>query len=120
MKIAAGAPGNLFGGGERDAAREGARRILEAAESGDRAAGLKVAFIQGATRARGRFTDTLDALAVLLHDRARTRVARGDERGAESAARAIDAVERARERAAGNVSPNLVTAELMRALGERR
>ncbi|NUO62105.1 MAG: hypothetical protein HOQ26_07245 [Gemmatimonadaceae bacterium] len=120
VALAGGAPGTLFGGGERDAARDGAKRILDAAESGDRAAALRIAFQQGATRARGRFTDTLDALEGLLHDRARTKVARGDERGAESAARAVDAVEQARERAAGNVSPNLVTAELMRRLGERR
>lgn len=118
--LAGGAPGTLFGGGERDAARTGAKLMLEAVESGDRAAVLRVAFNQGATRARGRFTDTLDALADLLHDRARARVTRGDERGAERAARAIDAVERARELAAGNVSPNLVTAELFRALGGPR
>ncbi|NUQ19776.1 MAG: hypothetical protein HOQ09_02335 [Gemmatimonadaceae bacterium] len=120
IAIAAGAPGNLFGGGERDAARDGAKRILDAAESGDRAAALRIAFAQGATKARGRFTDTLDALATMLHERARTRLTRGDERAAESAARAVDAVERAREMAAGNVSPNLVTAELMRRLGDRR
>ncbi|HEX8850450.1 MAG TPA: hypothetical protein VF761_13040 [Gemmatimonadaceae bacterium] len=120
LAIAGGAPGALFGGGERDAARDGAKRILDAAESGDRAAALRIAFQQGATKARGRFTDTLDALEGLLHERTRTRLARGDERAAESAARAVDAVERAREMAAGNVSPNLVTAELVRRLGERR
>ena len=120
VAIAAGAPGRLFGGGERDAARDGAKRILDAAESGDRATALRIAFAQGATKARGRFTDTLDALATILHERARGRVTHGDERGAESAARAVDAVERARELAAGNVSPNLVTAELVRRLAERR
>lgn len=119
IAIAAGAPGELLGGSERDAARNSARKILDAAESGDRASALRVAFAQGASGARGRFTDTLDALAVLLHDRTRTRVARGDERAAERSARAIDAVERARELASGNVSPNLVTAELFRALAER-
>jgi len=119
IAIAAGAPGDLLGGPERDAARSGARRILDAAESGDRAAALLVAFAQGASGARGRFTDTLDALAVLLHDRTRVRVQGGDERAAERSARAIDAVERARELASGNVSPNLVTADLFRALSER-
>jgi DNA polymerase-3 subunit delta' len=119
VATAAGAPGNLLGGTERDAARTGARRILDAAESGDRAAALKVAFAQGASGARGRFTDTLDELALLLHDRTRVRVERGDELAAEHSARAIDAVERARELASGNVSPNLVTAELFRALSGR-
>jgi DNA polymerase-3 subunit delta' len=119
LAIAAGAPGELLGGPERDAARNSARKILDAAESGDRASALRVAFAQGASGARGRFTDTLDALAVLLHDRTRLRVERGDEYAAERSARAIGAVERARELASGNVSPNLVTADLFRALGER-
>ena len=119
LAIAAGAPGDLLGGPERDAARNSARKILDAAESGDRASALRVAFAQGASGARGRFTDTLDALAVLLHDRTRLRVERGDDLSAERSARAIDAVERARELASGNVSPNLVTAELFRALSER-
>jgi DNA polymerase-3 subunit delta' len=119
IALAAGAPGALLGGTERDAASTSARKILDAAESGDRAAALRVAFAQGASGARGRFTDTLDALALLLHDRTRTRIDRGDERAAERSARAIDAVERARELAGGNVSPNLVTAGLFRALAER-
>ena len=119
LEMANGAPGELLAGGERNAAVAGARKILEAAESGDRAAALRVAFAQGASGARGRFTDTLDALAVLLHDRTRARVAGGDERAAERSARAIDAVERARELASGNVSPNLVTANLFRGLAER-
>lgn len=119
IAIAAGAPGELLGGTERDAARASARRILDAAESGDRASALRVAFAQGASGARGRFTDTLDALAMLIHDGTRARVARGDDRAAERSARAIDAVERARELASGNVSPNLVTAELFRALAGR-
>jgi DNA polymerase-3 subunit delta' len=119
LAIAAGAPGALLGGTERSAATTGARKILDAVESGDRAMALRVAFAQGASGARGRFTDTLDALAILLHERTRTRVSRGDERAAERSARAIDAVERARELAGGNVSPNLVTAALFRALSER-
>ncbi|MFL5560388.1 MAG: ATP-binding protein [Gemmatimonadaceae bacterium] len=119
LAVAAGAPGALFGGTERDAARKNARAILDAAEAGDRVAALRIAFAQGASGARGRFTETLDALAVIIHDRVRTRVARGDERAAERSARAIDAVERARLLASGNVSPNLVTAELFRTLAER-
>jgi DNA polymerase-3 subunit delta' len=119
LAIAAGAPGTLLGGTERNAAATSARKILDAFESGDRPAALRVAFAQGASGARGRFTDTLDALALLLHDRTRARVSRGDERAAERSARAIDAVERARELASGNVSPNLVTAALFRALAER-
>ncbi len=120
LAIAGGAPGELLGGPERDAARNGAKQILDAAESGDRAAALRVAFAQGASGARGRFTDTLDALAVLLHDRTREHAGHGDEAAAAGSAGAIDAVERARELAGGNVSPNLVTAELFRTLAGRQ
>jgi DNA polymerase III subunit delta' len=119
MIIAAGAPGELLGGPEREAARANARSILDAAESGDRAAGLRVAFAQGASGARGRFSDTLDALTVLLHERTRARVASGEDSAAQRSARAIDAVERARDLASCNVSPNLVAAELLRALSPR-
>ena len=119
LAIATGAPGQLLGGSEREAAGAHAKKIFDAAESGDRAAALRVAFAQGSSGARGRFTDTLDALALLLHDRTKSRVLRGDERAAERAARSIDAVERARELAGGNVSPNLITAELFRVLADR-
>jgi DNA polymerase-3 subunit delta' len=113
MELAAGAPGMLLSGGDRAQAREQAKRFLAAAESGDRAAALKLAFAQGATRARGQFSDTLEALASLLHTRARAGVEEGDARAAVSAARGVDAVERAMERADGNVSPNLVSARLL-------
>ena len=119
LAIAAGAPGELLVGSERGAAQSSAQKILDAAESGDRAAALRVAFGQGASGARGKFTDTLDALALLLHDRTRARVIGGDDVAAERSAQAIDAVERARELASGNVSPNLVTAQLFRALADR-
>lgn len=119
MAIAAGAPGALFGGSERDAARRNARKILDVAESGDRAAALRVAFSQGASGARGRFSDTLDELSVLVHDRTRSMIVSGDERAAARSVRSIDAVERARELAGRNVSPNLITAELFRVLAER-
>ncbi|MFL5577742.1 MAG: hypothetical protein ACJ79S_17435, partial [Gemmatimonadaceae bacterium] len=76
-----------------------------------------VAFAQGGARARGAFTDTLDALTVLLHARTRDALARSDERAAAGAARAIELVERAKAYAAGNVSPALVSAALLRDLG---
>ena len=119
LAIAAGAPGELLGGNERDGARRNARRILDAAESGDRASALRVAFSQGATGARGPFSDTLDQLAVLVHARTHSMIVSGDEHAAARSARSIDAVERARELAGRNVSPNLITAELFRTLAER-
>ena len=114
IELARGAPGALIGGTERGSAREQAKRLLEVAESGDRAQALRLAFGQGATRARGHFSDTLDALTELVHERAKGRATRGDERGALRAARAMDAIEKAREMAFRNVSPNLITASLLR------
>lgn len=73
--------------------------------------------MQGGSKARGAYSDALDALTVLLHQRARECVRRGDEAGALRAARAVDAVERASGRAAGNVNPQLVSAALLRELG---
>jgi hypothetical protein len=68
----------------------------------------------------------LDALTVRLHAAARDGSlprAPGDPRPRDArralgAARAVDAVERAKARAAGNVNPQLVTAELVRELAE--
>jgi hypothetical protein len=72
---------------------------------------------QGSTKARGVFSDTLDELTALLAERARTAVARGDERTALGASRAIANVEHAKTLATGNVSPALITATLLRDLG---
>jgi len=51
---------------------------------------------------------------VVLHDRARAAAERGDEPGASGAARAVDAVEEAKEMASRNVNPQLLTASLVR------
>jgi DNA polymerase-3 subunit delta' len=122
---AAGAPGALLGAAEHAAADAEAARLLRAAE-GDRADRLRAAFGQGASKARGAFSDVLDALAVRLHAMARAGAAPRaandprprDRRRALGAARGVDAVERAKARAAGNVNPQLVTAELVRELAE--
>jgi hypothetical protein len=45
-------------------------------------------------------------------------VDRGNARGARGAARALDVVEEAKERATGNVNPQLITSELLRRLEE--
>ena len=119
-QFADGAPGALLSGDDRLQARETATRLLAAAESGDRAVALRISFAQGATKARGRFSDTLEALASLLHTRARASAERGDSRSAVAAARSVESVQRALEQAAGNVSPNLITASLLSELGRRR
>ncbi|HET7459521.1 MAG TPA: hypothetical protein VFJ74_17855 [Gemmatimonadaceae bacterium] len=114
-RLAAGAPGTLIGRGEQVAASEAAARLLEAATA-SRATRFRVAFAQGGARARGAYSDVLDALSVLLHERARAAARRDDAPAALGAARAVECVECAKARAAGNVNPSLVTASLLRDL----
>jgi DNA polymerase-3 subunit delta' len=71
---------------------------------------------QGGSGARGKFSDTLDALTSLLHDRARSAAERGEDNRARGAAHAIAVVERTKELATGNVNPQLLTAALLRDL----
>lgn len=114
--LAGGAPGVLLAGAEWSDAMSRARRILEAASGGDRQEQIRVAMLQGSSRSRGAFSTSLDALAVLLHERVRSAMARENAAGAASAARAMDFVETAKVRAAGNTNPQLVTSELIRQL----
>lgn len=118
LRAASGAPGTLFGGAGWEAALSNARRLLDLASRGDRAERLRVAFGQGASRARGSFSDSLEALTLLLHERVRTAAGRQEEARALAATRAVDAVERAKELARGNVSPQLVTAALLHDLAD--
>jgi DNA polymerase-3 subunit delta' len=116
VRLAQGAPGALLAAtGLRDALDQ-AGRLLAAATRGDPAERLRLAFVQGSSRARGSFAQMLDALTVLLHQRVRDAVRDGDPRAAGTA-RALEAVERAKAMATGNVNPQLVSAALMRQLG---
>jgi DNA polymerase-3 subunit delta' len=117
VRLAGGAPGRLV---SRDAWRSAlaqAVKILEAAGGHDRGAKMRVALSQGASGARGKFSDTLDALTVLLHDRARAASRKGDARAALGASRAIQAVEDAKDQAYHNVNPQLLTAMLVQQMG---
>lgn len=114
---AAGAPGMLLAASDRAEARANAERLLRAA-TGSRAEAVRAAFAQGASGARGGFAASLDELTRLLHARARDALRRGDERAAHGAARAVPFVERARQHAQGNVSPQLLGARLVRELSE--
>lgn len=111
---AGGAPGRLLAGATLREARTQAQRLLDAASSSDRAVAYRAAFTQGAARARGSFSDTLDALEVLLHDRVKESVRSGNGALASGAAKALEIVERTKEQAAGNVNPQLLTAALLR------
>ena len=117
LRTAAGAPGVLLAAADQRHATEHARQLLDAL-GGDRALRYKVALAQGATKARGAYSDTLDALTVALHGSAREAIARDRPQRALAAARGVEAVERAKERASGNVNPQLVTAALLRELEE--
>ena len=118
VRLARGAPGTLIGAPERSEAESQARKLLDAAAGGAAARGdqLRCAFAQGASRARGAYMDTLDSLTRLLRDRAHQAVQRDDEDAARRASVAVQVVEQAKTHAGGNVSPNLLTARLLRDL----
>jgi DNA polymerase III subunit delta' len=115
-RLAGGAPGALLAQGEWADALERARSLLDAASGGDRRDQMRTALAQGGAKARGAFSTSLEALTSLIHERARAAVERGNAHGARVAARALDAVEEAKERATGNVNPQLITSELLRQL----
>lgn len=117
---AGGAPGDLLAIESTGASFATARRLLESALLPATPAGsaerIKTAARQGSSGARGAFSDMLDALTVLLHERARTLVASGHEADARRTAAAIIDVENTKRRAHNNVSPQLLSASLLRAL----
>ena len=117
LEMAAGAPGRLLSDAELDAARETAQRMLDSI-AGKPSARYEAAWTTSSAKARGSFADTLDALTALLHARARDSAARGEERRALAASRAIELVEVAKERIETNVSPQLITVNLLRELQE--
>jgi DNA polymerase III subunit delta' len=116
LRLAHGAPGAILAQSATSGALERARRILDAAAGPDRAERFRTALVQGSARARGEFSAALDALTLLLHQRAQAAVAHQDGRAALGAARAVEAVERAKESAQGNANPQLVTITLIREL----
>lgn len=113
IRLASGAPGRLVAREAWEAALNQARRLLEAARSPDRGSRMRVALAQGASGARGKYAETLEALSVLLHERSVTAAERGDDIGSFGAARAMEAVEATKELADGNVNPQLLTASLL-------
>ncbi|MBX3173311.1 MAG: hypothetical protein KF709_02810 [Gemmatimonadaceae bacterium] len=115
LRLAGGAPGSLLGGEEREAAITRARALLDAVDQGPEQR-WRAAFTAGSAKARGAFSDTLEALSVLVHERLRDAAERGDERQARRAARAMPAIEDAKRAAAGNANPQLVTATLLESI----
>ncbi len=115
-RVANGAPGALVAGAEWAAALARARRILDAASNRDRQEQMRTALAQGSSKARGAYSTALEALTTLLHERARAAAERGNRAGARGAAMAVDEVEKAKERAAKLVNPQLITSQLIRSL----
>ncbi len=116
QRAAAGAPGRLFSGDTDARATLAARKIMDAAVGEKKSQRYLAALSQGSASARGAFSETLDSLVELLGERARDALHREDHRSAASAAKAVDAVLQAQTRAAGNVSPQLIAAKLIREL----
>ncbi|HKW46830.1 MAG TPA: hypothetical protein VJN70_05275 [Gemmatimonadaceae bacterium] len=114
IHAAAGAPGRVLAGSVLRDSTAQAQRLLDAVTAPDRAALYRAAFSQGSSRARGSFTDSLNALEVLLHDRVRVAATSGNNSVASGAAKALELVERAKEQAASNVNPQLLTIGLLR------
>lgn len=114
---AAGAPGRMLSHKEQDAAFARARAFIEAAHGG-RERWLRTAFAQGGKGARGAFSDVLDAVSVLLHERGRAAAISGRDQAAVAAARAMRSVEDAKIAAQQNVSPQLLSARLMRDIAD--
>jgi DNA polymerase-3 subunit delta' len=118
---AEGAPGLVLGGGGGDAALEAAAGLLDAiaAGPGER---LERVLRQPAYAARGEFTALLDALAETLADAVRAASGLEPRRPLPKAVRsrretaalvtALDRVAVARDRAGGNVNPQLLLAAL--------
>jgi hypothetical protein len=90
--------------------------LMDAALATNASARYAAAMAIGGKGARGAFTETLDAMLVLIGERMRSALHDSDEARALAASRAADSVARARERASGNVNPQLITAQLLHEL----
>jgi DNA polymerase III subunit delta' len=113
VALASGSPGRLFGDESRGRSIVAARRLMDAALASNKSARHAATLAIGGSGARASFTDTLDAMLVLIGERMRAALHDSDDARALGASRAADAVARARERASGNVNPQLITAQLL-------
>ena len=113
VELAQGAPGRLL---DSTAAAEAASVATAMLASWRKPASdrFRMGLRFGASQARGFFSEVLDALTSLLHDRMREYAEAADDDGAQRAALAIAAVEDAKLRASGNVSPQLIGSSLLR------
>ncbi len=117
LQLAGGAPGALLGGEDRQTAITRARALLAAADGGAEQR-FRAAFTAGSSKARGAFSDVLDALSVVAHERMQAAIARGDEPAARRATKLMPLIEEAKLAAAGNANPQVVTAQLLASIAE--
>ena len=110
VRQAGGAIGRAIGGGN-DKAVAAARDVLKALNGGDVAMAERL-LKQSTWAARGEFSDLLDALETELSLRAREATVEAPEQ-LERMVGALEKVAEARERAQGNVNPQLLLAVLM-------
>jgi DNA polymerase-3 subunit delta' len=118
LASARGAIGRLLGSDDsaRAKATAAAQAVLDAA-AGNAAARASIALKQGVAQARGEFTAMLDALVELLEQEARTAAAApAGRRQASHATTAMELVMATRERAQGNVNPQLALGGLVNEL----
>jgi len=139
IRLAAGAPGVVLQRFVAPAAKsksKAAPESFDAASAADRLiaasrgreARALAALTAGVSEARGKFTQTLDALADTLAEAARETTGSGARRplppvltevsDPSRVLKALDAVQRARQAAQGNVNPQLLTAVLELDLAE--
>lgn len=116
VRLAAGSPGRLLAGDGPAKAVAAARKLFEAATDPSTAPLFATSLAQGASSARGVFSDVLEALIAILNERVREAVNRGNDLLALRTSKAVDAVGRAQQQADGNVNPQLITAKLLRDL----
>ena len=119
---ASGAPGQLLESASSADAHDAARQLLDAAlaprtPEGD-ALRAQVAAKSGISKARGAYSDALDALTVLLHERIRGALGRGLDRHARHVAMAIGVLERTKLHTQHNVTPQLITAVMLDELAD--
>lgn len=113
VRIAAGAPGRLLAGDGPAKAMAAARKLFEAATTSSSASLFSTSLSQGASSARGVFSDVLESLIVILNERVRDAVQKQNDILALRTSKAVEAVARAQQQADGNVNPQLITAKLL-------
>lgn len=116
VRLAAGAPGRLLAGDAPAKAMAAARKLYDAATAPSMATLYATSLAQGATSARGVFSDILESLVVILNEHVRDAVTKQNDLLALRASKAIESVARAQQQADGNVNPQLITAKLLRDL----